>query len=140
MLVSLRHATSPVRGCALVLGLTLGGCFQSQPVTARNCAIRAVGTDRVSFEASIRDNTQKIVKVVNVGVKTTGVRPGGGSIVDYELRGWFTPGHWVRAKTVKPVSADPFDLNDHLGTIYECVAHGAEYADGTYWTGFTPDM
>jgi hypothetical protein len=120
----------------LAATILLVGCQFFAPAKVKNCAVKAVGANTVSFAADFLSSAAKPAQTVRVLVTTVGdAKAGGGSVIEYRFDGHYKPGEWYHGNVTKAVNDDPFNLASHVAPIYLCQVHMVEYEDGTNWLG-----
>jgi hypothetical protein len=132
-------------GIAFVIALATTGCSSHSPVDVADCALNAIGPDRVAFTARLRSLTANRIQNVYVAVSMSadkGARADDrpNDPIEYEFDGPILPNRWIKRRTSKTPEEEAFRIDRSMGSIDSCYVSAVAFRDNTSWFRRTPDM
>jgi hypothetical protein len=127
-----------------VIALAMTGCTSHAPVDVADCALNAIGPDRVAFTARLRSLTANKIQNVYVAVSMSADKGARGDDrpndpIEYEFDGPLS-NRWVTRRTSKTPEEQAFRIDRSMGSIKGCYVSAVLFHDNTSWFRRTPDM
>jgi hypothetical protein len=123
-------------GGLVIAAMTAYFLIDSSPVSATACSVRKDPSGGFVATATIGNRSWKPIRRVGVLIGATGINGSQGSLVQYNFDYPFAPFTTRRRidSTEYVGASDSSSANSYMGSINECWARWADFADGSVWS------